>query len=518
MGPGSIAFTGFNVLPNTVSQFNFVALEGITAGTTIAFTDNNWNGSAFTTNEATWTWTATSDVAAGTIVTLNDLIPGNFGGTAHPASNLGTVAYFGTQPVQQYQFAGETLYAYTGDAANPTFLTAFATGNLTGSELTNTSLVEGVNAVSLNNTVEGIFYPMISVYDGPTSGFSSFADYLAALHQSDNWTGQRAYPDAGNDGTHPDLPLPTDPLTVDPTVQTIGFAPDSVRVSVTEGQAGESTILTFTVVRSGSTEGAIDFSGSLLAGAGIDAADFGGTLPTFSGMIAAGATSAVVTITVSGDIRYESNETFDIVLEGGSNPGHEVVVGGSDTAHATITNTDQPQTVNFAAASQNLQMTEGNAGELTLTFTVERTGGTLGETTFTVVAPAGGSTANGDDFGGVFPFTGTIPDGQSSATFTLTINGDVRAELTEQLRLQITSVGNEPVGAIIGNGGYASATVTITNDDPAFTGNVIGAGEIVETPITVAGGGQFTVEAGQARCPRQPDCAAVERREQPSRG
>ena len=80
---------------------------------------------------------------------------------------------------------------------------------------------------------------------------------------------------------------------------------------------------------------------------------------------------------------------------------------------------------------------------MTLTFTVERTGGTLGDTTFTIVAPAGGSSANGDDFDGVFPFTGTILDGQSAATFTLTINGDVRAELTEQLRLQITSVATK---------------------------------------------------------------------------
>ena len=69
----------------------------------------------------------------------------------------------------------------------------------------------------------------------------------------------------------------------------------------------------------------------------------------------------------------------------------------------------------------------------------------------------------------------------------------MRAELTEQLRLQITSVGNEVVGAVIGSG---NAYVTITNDDPAFSGNVIHTGEIVETPLTVAGGGQFTVEAG----------------------
>ena len=67
-----------------------------------------------------------------------------------------------------------------------------------------------------------------------------------------------------------------------------------------EGDSGTRT-LTFTVLRSGGTTGAVSFSGTFAAGS-TSAADYGGTLPasTFSGSIAAGASSATVTITISG--------------------------------------------------------------------------------------------------------------------------------------------------------------------------------------------------------------------------
>jgi hypothetical protein len=53
VGPGSIAFTGFNADGN--DNLAFVALETIAAGTVITFTDNEWGGSSFNTGESTWT-------------------------------------------------------------------------------------------------------------------------------------------------------------------------------------------------------------------------------------------------------------------------------------------------------------------------------------------------------------------------------------------------------------------------------------------------------------------------------
>ena len=86
MGPGSIAFTGFNA--DRKDNLAFAAMQDIAAGTVITFTDNEWSGSAFNTGESTWTWTAASDIAAGTVVTMDNLAAGE---TA--TSNLGAIAF-----------------------------------------------------------------------------------------------------------------------------------------------------------------------------------------------------------------------------------------------------------------------------------------------------------------------------------------------------------------------------------------------------------------------------------------
>ena len=73
-GPGSIAFTGFNA--DGTENLAFVVLEDIPAGTVINFTDNAWNGTAFNTGESVWSWTATGDIAAGSVVTIDGLAAG----------------------------------------------------------------------------------------------------------------------------------------------------------------------------------------------------------------------------------------------------------------------------------------------------------------------------------------------------------------------------------------------------------------------------------------------------------
>ena len=271
LGPGSSAFTGFNFRATSPTQFNFVALEEIAAGDTITFTDNNWNGSTLTTNESTWTWTATSDIAAGTVITIDQPVPAT-GAPAVPRSNFGAVVYSG---VARPQIGGDTIYAYVGPASAPTFVSALVMRAL-GSVLSNTGLQAGVTAVVPPN--DGSFVSTLAAYTGPTSGLSTFADFRAVLNDPGNWVGQRNnIANAESDGIGPDLPLSTGSFTIDPNAQTVGFAGDSLSVSVTEGQGGSSTALTFTVVRSGPTTGDLDFSGSLVfaSNSGVDVADFG---------------------------------------------------------------------------------------------------------------------------------------------------------------------------------------------------------------------------------------------------
>lgn len=83
-----------------------------------------------------------------------------------------------------------------------------------------------------------------------------------------------------------------------------------------EGDSG-LTAFTFTVTRAGDTSGTstADYA---VSGAAVDAADFGGTLPTGSVSFAAGETSKLITINVSGDAAAESSEAFTLTLSNAS--------------------------------------------------------------------------------------------------------------------------------------------------------------------------------------------------------
>ena len=117
LGPGSIAFTGFNADGN--DNLSFVVLESIAAGTTIHFQDNEWDGTAFNTGESAFSWTATGAIAAGTVVTIDNI------GTGTVSSNLGTVV-FADASNRGLSNSDEIVYAFVGTSATaPTaFLTA----------------------------------------------------------------------------------------------------------------------------------------------------------------------------------------------------------------------------------------------------------------------------------------------------------------------------------------------------------------------------------------------------------
>src|SRR5262249_8563139 len=111
----NIAFVAFN--NEGQGDLAFVTFKDIAAGTVISFTDNEWNGTAFSSGESVWTWTATSDVAAGSVITMTGLA-----GTA--TSNLGTIAFLDAT-VRGLQQSNEAVYAFQGPVGAPTaFLTA----------------------------------------------------------------------------------------------------------------------------------------------------------------------------------------------------------------------------------------------------------------------------------------------------------------------------------------------------------------------------------------------------------
>jgi Ca2+-binding RTX toxin-like protein len=115
---------------------------------------------------------------------------------------------------------------------------------------------------------------------------------------------------------------------------TLGFAA-STSVEKLEGASG-STVYQFTVTRGGDSSGAASVTWAV-GGGTANAADFGGTLPSGALNFAAGETTQVISVTVTGDTVAENDESFTVTL---SSP-----TGGSltyATAQGVIRDDDTP--------------------------------------------------------------------------------------------------------------------------------------------------------------------------------
>jgi hypothetical protein len=333
LGPGSIAFTGFNA--DGADNLAFVALEEIPAGTVIFFQDNEWTGSGFNTGESSFSFTATGAIAAGTVVRIDAI---NSDG---PTSNLGAVTYIDGAN-KGLSNDNEIVYAFIGSSATqPTaFLSAVTNSSFTnGATLTGTGLAAGSNALELGGGID------IGAYTGSTSSQTSFAGYRALLNNPANWTTQNGSGDQSADGVFPDAPFATTAFTLSPVpTQTVRFAANSLQLSRAEGNSG-TTNFTFTIERVGGTDGAVTVSGSFAAGT-TDAADFGGVAPAgFSATIPAGRSSATVTIQASGDTLVEATESFSLTITDAVNGGGINTTIAQPTATGTIQNDDAGPTV-----------------------------------------------------------------------------------------------------------------------------------------------------------------------------
>jgi hypothetical protein len=244
LGPGSIAFVGFNADGN--DNLAFVALETIAAGESIFFEDNEWNGTDWVdANESGTIWTATTDIAAGTVVLLNDF------GTTTPTASTGTIVpapnTHGTNRGASNE--NETIYAYTGSRAAPTFLTAVTNDSaVANGSLANTGLTYGVNALDLGaRDLDGDIFAWI----GARSGFADIDAIRAALNATPiaaNWDAQDGSGDQSADGTVPDVPFSSEAFTVVSAVPVLeSIAP--VTAAIAEGDAG-TTNFDFTVTLS----------------------------------------------------------------------------------------------------------------------------------------------------------------------------------------------------------------------------------------------------------------------------
>lgn len=160
LAAGDIAIVAFNT--DDPDQFGFVPLVDLAQGTTVSFTDNGWTGTALTTSEGTFQWTASASITKGTVILIN------------PSSI-------------SFSTSGDQLFAYQGAASNPTFIYGLSTRAwVTGSINANTSrrpssLIVGSTALSFSTERDNGFYNIVS-----TSGTKS--QVLSSISNANNWT------------------------------------------------------------------------------------------------------------------------------------------------------------------------------------------------------------------------------------------------------------------------------------------------------------------------------------------
>ena len=216
-------------------------------------------------------------------------------------------------------------------------------------------------------------------------------------------------------------------------------------VSQAEGNSGSSPA-TFTVsldTPSGKTVTVDWATADATATAGSDYAAGSGTVTFLPGQ-----TTQSVVVGINGDATYENDETFVVNL---SNVGNGVIADAQGVG--TVQNDDAAPSL----AVGDVSMAEGNSGTSTMTFTVTKTGATalpasVDWTTNDVTAVAGSDYTAGS---GTLTFT----PGQTTATISIPVAGDVTFEPDETFHVDLSNVA----GAVVADG---QAVGTIQNDDP----------------------------------------------------
>ena len=225
--------------------------------------------------------------------------------------------------------------------------------------------------------------------------------------------------------------------------------------TVTEGAAGATTPLVFTVTKAGATSKVVtvDYAdaGGGTAEAGADYEAFSGGTLTFM----PGETLMSLTVTVMDDAIDEDDETVEIAL---SNPSLDTDLGESIAA-GTIVDDDAPAVLSIRGG----EVTEGAAGDETtpLVFTVTKAGAT--SKVVTVDYQVGGTAEAGADYEALADGTLTFAPGEIEMTLTVAVMGDDMDEDDETVEVTL----NNPVNATLAPGEGMAVGTIVDDDAPA---------------------------------------------------
>ncbi len=241
-------------------------------------------------------------------------------------------------------------------------------------------------------------------------------------------------------------------------------------VSIAEGNSGTAN-LTFTVSLTQAVEDPVTVTVNSTNGTATAGTDYT-ALVNQTVTIPAGSTSATVTVSITGDLTVEANETFTLTLSNplfdGSTDLARVALDTDNTdnvdniATGTITN-DDVATLSIA----NVALAEGTGATPTaFVFTVTMTNPVDRPVTVTINTANGTATA-GTDYTALTNQTVTIPAGQTTGQVTVNVTADSTIEPNETFTATLSNplFGGVADTARVTLGANATATGTINDDD-----------------------------------------------------
>ena len=308
-----------------------------------------------------------------------------------------------------------------------------------------------------------------------TSGTATFIngqeDALVTVNVVPNTVvndGDRAYSIALSNPTNAQL------ITAQSTVSgSIINDESSVSIADTSGLEGDTgtSNIAFTVTRTGADSFASSVHWHVELVDGVDnatLADFGGSLPSGTLTLAAGASTTTLNIPVVGNSLLELDKAFHVVLDHSTDAGLTIA---QPSAIGTILNDDDVMSVDNA--STVLYEAEGTGSDThSVTFTVHRTGSLTGTSTidWQITAANGNNNGSGDflDADGnvinssVCGGSVSFADGEYQKDVTVQINPDSIAEGDEQFNFGLLNPG---LGSTVSTTGTGSRNFVIQNDD-----------------------------------------------------
>ncbi len=477
LNTGDIMFVGFHHdggIPDTNcgDGFAFVALVDIPANTTIYFTEDEYNGSAFNTDEGSAIWSHTAVTPAGTVVELTTHSAANQATCGGISASIGTIQLEGNYALSA---SNEEIYAYLGSLLMPTtWLAALLTDN---SDFANTIPNELVGFVldftSADQDAD------LGIYTGSLD-CEDRAACLADILNLDNWTTEDGPGDDCCDDDGVDYPgdLPDGFFQCDDIVVTIDIStPISCNGEASGGLTASGGFATYAWSTNENTQSI----GGLVAGDYcVTVTDMEGCEGTTCIMLTEPAELSVVTSSTSDD--GNSSGTASATVTGGTAPYEYSWSDGSSGSFI----------FGLGAGNYTVTVTDNNGCEATASVTVEASFTTSLSLNFSTLCLADGPASNlsgGSPAGGVYSGDGVTDDGNGSTfSFTPNASGDVT--------ITYTFGGQSATDVLTVEDGIA--TFNVSSDGLDLTVSNIMLGLDVESAVIRYGDGTGPVDVGSA--------------------